>query len=171
MDIFRAHLSPAQLRPAWAVKWRNIIWRSWERSWSRCLVCELFIYCSWKISGALQTGVLVQVLVIWVRILTFTRVSEYLAQGRGTPSFPRTRQVHIYKSVLGAFKTWLDWVTWQLISGHKQNDYNMQTFRINEQKIFAWLAPGCWPDPGYWLVVFTVERRAANDMLMDPLPP
>ena len=28
------------------------------------LVCELFIYCSWRISGALQTGVLVQVLVI-----------------------------------------------------------------------------------------------------------
>ena len=27
-------------------------------------VCELFIYCSWRISGALQTGVLVQVLVI-----------------------------------------------------------------------------------------------------------
>ena len=144
MDIFRVQLSPdiSSSSPRLNVAQYNV------EELKVVLVCELFIYCSWRISGALQTGVLVQVLVIWVRILTFTP-ADYLALGRGTPSFPRTRQVHIYKSVLGALKPSLelDWVTWQLISGDKQNDYNTQTFKINEQKIFDWLAPGCWPDP------------------------
>ena len=167
MDIFRVQLSPdiSSSSPRLNVAQYNV------EELKVVLVCELFIYCSWRISGALQTGVLVQVLVIWVRILTFTPTIWLLVEGHPhSRAHDRSISINQFSGLLKPSLE-LDWVTWQLISGDKQNDYNTQTFKINEQKIFDWLAPGCWPDPGYWLVVFTVERRAANDMLMDPLPP
>ena len=60
MDIFRVQLSPdiSSSSPRFNVAQYNV------EELKVVLVCELFIYCSWRISGALQTGVLVQVLVI-----------------------------------------------------------------------------------------------------------
>ena len=74
------------------------------------LVCELFIYCSWRISGALQTGVLVQVLVIWVRILTFTSTIWLLVEGHPhSRAHDRSISINQFSGLLKPSRASADW--------------------------------------------------------------